>query len=50
MSLNIDIVKVYEFMQPVSDALNQAYDYAVEFTDGFIGSMQNVLTVFGSLS
>lgn len=47
MPLNIDMGKVYEFMQPVSDALNQAYDYAVEFTDGFIGSMQNVIAVFG---
>lgn len=46
MPLNIDMEMVYEFMQPVSDALNHAYDYAVEFTNGFIGSMQNVLAVF----
>lgn len=39
--------KVYEFMQLASDALGQAYNYTVEFTDGFIGSMQNVLAVFG---
>lgn len=39
--------KVYEFMQPVSDALNSVYDYAVEFTDGMMESLSNVIAVFG---
>ncbi|HET6517380.1 MAG TPA: hypothetical protein VFG25_04065 [Nitrosopumilaceae archaeon] len=39
--------KVYEFMQPIGDALNIAYDYAVEFTDGMIESLSNVIAVFG---
>ena len=39
--------KVYDFMQPVSDALNKAYDYAVEFTDGMAQSLSNVISVFG---
>ncbi len=38
--------KVYEFMQPMSDVLNKAYDYAVEFTDGMMKSFANVITVF----
>lgn len=46
MSLNLNMEKVYEFMQPVGDALNQVYDYAVEFTDGMIQSLSNVITVF----
>lgn len=47
MPLNLDMTKVYEFMQPVSDALNKAYDYAVEFTDGMAQSLSNVISVFG---
>ena len=47
MPLNINMEKVYEFMQPVADAMNKAYDYAVEFTSGLMGSLQNVITVFG---
>ncbi len=39
--------KVYEFMQPLSDILNKAYDYVVEFTDGMMQSLANVITVFG---
>ena len=46
MSLNLNIENAYEFMGQVSDIINQAYNYAEEFTDGFIGSIQNVLTVF----
>ncbi len=44
---NINMEKVYEFMEPVSDAMNKAYDYAIEFTSGLMGSLQNVITVFG---
>ena len=47
MPLNMDMTKVYEFMVPVGDALNKAYDYAVEFTDGMMESLSNVITVFG---
>ena len=39
--------KVYEFMQPLSDNLNKAYDYVVELTDGMMQSLANVITVFG---
>ena len=39
--------KVYEFMQPLSDILNKAYDYVVEFTDRMMQSLANVITVFG---
>ncbi len=39
--------KVYEFMQPISDVLNNVYDYAAEFTDGMMKSLANVITVFG---
>ena len=39
--------KVYEFMQPLSDILNKAYDYVVELTDGMMQSLANVITVFG---
>lgn len=39
--------KVYEFMEPVGDALNQVYDYAVEFTDGMMQSLSNVISAFG---
>ncbi len=46
MPLNINMEKVYEFMQPISDVLNNAYDYAVEFTDGMMKSLANVITVF----
>jgi len=38
--------KVYEFMQPLSDVLNKAYDYTVEFIDGMMKSLANVITVF----
>ncbi len=38
--------KVYEFMQPVSDAMNRAYDYMAEFTNGMMESISNVITVF----
>ena len=47
MPLNLDMEKVYDFMQPVSDALNNVYDYAVEFTDGMMQSLSNVISVFG---
>jgi hypothetical protein len=47
MPLDINMEKVYEFMQPVSDAMNKAYDYAVEFTDGMMQSLSNVISVFG---
>ncbi len=47
MPLNLNMEKVYEFMQPISDVLNKAYDYAVEFTDGMMQSLTNVITVFG---
>jgi hypothetical protein len=43
----MDMGKVYEFMGTVSEAMNQTYDYVVEFSAAFIGSIQNVLTVFG---
>ena len=46
MPLNMNMTKVYEFMQPVGDALNRAYDYAVEFTDGLMESISIVITVF----
>ena len=46
MPLDLNMEKVYEFMQPVSDVLNKAYDYAVEFTDGMMESLANVITVF----
>ena len=46
MLLNLNMEKVYEFMQPLSDVLNKAYDYAVEFTDGMMKSLANVITVF----
>jgi len=39
--------KVYEFMQPMVDVLNNAYDFATEFTDGMMKSLANVITVFG---
>ena len=47
MSLNLNMEKVYEFMQPISDVLNKMYDYALEFTDGMMKSLANVITVFG---
>lgn len=47
MPLNLDFSKVYEFMEPVGDALNKAYDYAVEFTDGMAESLSNVISSFG---
>ncbi len=47
MPLNLNMEKVYEFMQPLSDVLNKAYDYAVEFTDGMMKSLANVITGFG---
>lgn len=46
MPLNLNMEKVYEFMQPISDVLNKVYDYAVEFTDGMMQSLANVITVF----
>ncbi len=46
MPLNLNMDKVYEFMQPISDVLNKAYDYAVEFTDGMMKSLANVIKVF----
>ena len=47
MPLNLNMEKVYEFMQPIADVLNNAYDYTVEFTDGMMNSLANVITVFG---
>ena len=50
MSLDLNMEKVYEFMQPISDVLNKVYDYAVEFTDGMTSSLANVITIFGYFS
>ena len=47
MPFNINMEKVYEFMEQVSDGMIKAYDSAVEFTSGLMGSLQNVITVFG---
>ncbi len=47
MPLNLNMEKVYEFMQPISDVMNKAYDFAVEFTDGIMQSLANVISVFG---
>jgi len=47
MPLNLNMEIVYEFMQPIVDVLNKAYDYVVEFTDDMVKSLSNVITVFG---
>ncbi len=47
MLLNLNMEKVYEFMQPITDVLNKVYDYVVEFTDEMMKSLSNVITVFG---
>ncbi len=47
MSLDLNMEKVYEFMQPISDGLNKVYNFAVEFTDGMTSSLANVITIFG---